>query len=102
VLGNYWYNLQICDMNNTEIKIRITNIIKKCAAIQSPKLLDVVSDIELYEAFEKLNEKCIQMKLKHDGYTLFEAVVRKLSYDKLYPNLMGDTAQNAIDYIRNS
>ncbi|OYU82552.1 MAG: hypothetical protein CFE24_15105 [Flavobacterium sp. BFFFF2] len=86
-------------MNITEVKIRIANIIRKCAAQISPELLDVVSDDELIETFDLLTLKCKEKGVKHDGFTLIEAVVRKLSHDKLYPKIIDDTTKTSVDWI---
>lgn len=87
-------------MKQIQINQRITEIIKICASDINPKLLDVASDDEMFDAFDMLNNKCIQMKIKHNGYVLIEAVVRKLAHDKLHPNLVEDTTKTSVEWIQ--
>lgn len=65
-----------------------------------PSLLYVTSDPEFLQAYETLLNSCIKDKIEHSDFTLVEATVRKLMNDKLIPNLIGDTTQSALNWIK--
>ncbi len=64
-----------------------------------PSLLLLTSDPEFLQTYETLLNSCIKDKIEHYDFTLVEATVRKLMNDKLIPNLIGDTTENALNWI---
>ncbi len=89
-------------METTKLNGSITSIIKKKAFEMEPCLLLLTSDAEFLQTYETLLNSCIKDKIEHYEYTLVEATVRKLMNDKLIPNLIGDTNQNALNWIINN
>jgi hypothetical protein len=87
-------------MKQQEINLRITEILKIFASELNPNLLSVVTDNELFATFEVLNNKCIQLNIKHDGYCLIMAVARKLLFDKLYPNMIENSTKTSLKWIQ--
>jgi hypothetical protein len=87
-------------METTKLNGCITSIIKKKALEMEPSLLFLTSDPEFLQTYETLLNSCIKDKIEYYDFTLVEATVRKLINDKLIPNLIGDTTQNALNWIR--
>jgi hypothetical protein len=86
-------------MKANYIETRIIHILKVCAKHESPYLIYKVTDAELLSTFNTLRNICLRNNINHNGILLFEAVIRKLTLDKFYPELFENTMQNSVIWI---